>query len=124
LIAGECTEDPSTLTLALRPLDLKLAAFGAPATASGSIDRAAELVHGAAWDLVKTLGREPPSLREDFAGRRPRPSLEALKAYGAGLAARRPAARLKLLRRAVTLAPAFPPARLALAGALIEEGGV
>jgi Flp pilus assembly protein TadD len=122
LIAGECTEDSNTLTLALRPLDLKLGAFGAPVTTSGSIDRAVELVHGAAWDLVKALGREPASLREDFASRRPRPSLEALKAYGAGLAARRPAVRLKLLRRAVTLAPTFEPARVALASALIEEG--
>jgi Flp pilus assembly protein TadD len=122
LIAGECTEDPGAVTLALRPLDLRLAAFGAPATATASPERAAELVHGVAWDLAKALGQQPESLREDFASRRPRPPLEALKAYGAGLAARRPVSRLKLLRRAVVLAPAFEPARLALAGALIEEG--
>jgi Flp pilus assembly protein TadD len=122
LVAGECAEDGGAVTLALRPLDVKLGAFGPPATATASADRAVELVHVVAWDLAKALGRSPESLREDFASRRPRPPLEGLKAYGVGLAARRPASRLKLLRRAVVLAPTFEPARLALASALIDEG--
>ena len=63
----------------------------------------------------------PARTRDELLAQRDGVSFEAVKTHAEGLGARGPAARIRTVRRALTLAPAFHPARLSLGRLLLEQ---
>lgn len=122
LVVGTYETEGPKLTLSLRLLDLERGSLGERLMASGPLERAAELIHGLAWDVAASILKAPVVTRDEHLARRPAAPFEAFKAYARGLGARRVASRLKLLRQALALDPRFDLARLALGRALLERG--
>jgi tetratricopeptide (TPR) repeat protein len=116
LVEGSYEARGASLRLSLRLLDVERGTLSAPLMASGPPEALLQLVRGLASDIALT-GSTPPALaREAFFehGRRTDPPFEALRAYARGLSAVDPAERARLLRQALSLAPAYDEARLAL----------
>ncbi|HEY2941707.1 MAG TPA: tetratricopeptide repeat protein [Vicinamibacteria bacterium] len=122
LVTGTYAVQGGQLTLSLRLLDAERASLSSPIVASGPLETLADLAHGVAWDVALASSTPPGMTREAFFSRRPSVSFEAVKAYGRGLAAHRAAARLRLTRDALSLAPQFHQARLTL-GQLLRDAG-
>jgi tetratricopeptide (TPR) repeat protein len=124
IVEGAFSIDDKGLVLSLRLLDVARGTLSAPLIASGPRGALPSLVRSLAWD-VALAGPVPPRVTRDafLAGdRRPLPPLEAQRSYGQALTARDPAARRRLLRDALRLAPDYDEARVALAGLQIESG--
>jgi tetratricopeptide (TPR) repeat protein/TolB-like protein len=122
LVTGTFAVQGGQLTLSLRMLDAERASLGAPLVASGPLETLADLAHGLAWDVALAGPVTPLIAREAFFASRAAVPFEAVKAYGRGLAARRPAAQLRLVRAALSVAPQFHEARLTL-GRLLRDAG-
>ena len=122
LVTGTYAIQGGQLTLSLRLLDAERASWGSPIVASGPLETLPDLAHGVAWDVALASATPPGMSRQAFYASRPSVSLEAVKAYGRSLAAHRAAARLRLVRNALNLAPQFHEARLTL-GQLLREAG-
>ena len=122
LVTGTCAVRGGQLTLSLRLLDAERASLSSPIVASGPLETLADLAHGVAWDVALASTTPPGMSREAFFSRRPSVSFDAVKAYGRSLAAHRAAARLRLVREALNLAPRFHEARLTL-GQLLRDAG-
>ena len=122
LVTGTYAIQGGQLTLSLRLLDAERASLSSPIVASGPLDTLPDLAHGVAWDVALASSTPPAMSRAAFFSRRPSVSFEAVKAYGRSLAAHRAAARLRLVRNALNLAPQFHEARLTL-GQLLREAG-
>jgi Flp pilus assembly protein TadD len=120
LLVGTYELTGPQLRLSLRLLDVEQAALTAPFIAIGPLEGLGDLIHALAWDIALS-GPSPPSVtREQFqALRRPVP-FEALRAYGEGLAAPDPDARLKLFQNALALDTGYPEALLALGRTQLE----
>ena len=121
VVTGEYAADAGILTLSLRILDVERGVLGAPMVAKGAIDTAPDLVDGLAWDIVLAVAPPPLRTRDDLFAQRNGVSFEAAKMLAEGLGARGPAVRIRTVRRALTLAPAFHPARLALGRLLLDQ---
>jgi len=120
LVVGTYEWNDPQLRLSLRLLDVERAALSAPFIAAGPVVTLGDLVHALAWDIALSGPSAPTRTREQFqALLRPVPA-EALRAYAEGLAAPDPSARLKFLRRALTLHPAYDEARLTLGRTQLE----
>jgi len=116
LVEGSYEVRGASLRLSLRLLDVERGTLSAPLMASGPPETLLQLVRGLASDIA-LAGPTPPALgREVFLeqGRRTDPPFEALRAYARGLSAVDTAERARLLRQALSLAPAYDEARLAL----------
>ena len=122
LVTGTYSTRGEQVTLSLRVLDAEHASLGSPIVASGPLATVADLSHSLAWDVALASSTPPGMSREAFFARRPAVSFEAVKTYGQSLAAHRAAARLRLARDALRLAPQFHDARLTL-GQLLREAG-
>ncbi|MGE0453715.1 MAG: tetratricopeptide repeat protein [Vicinamibacteria bacterium] len=108
------TEAGGGLRLALRVLDVERGSLSAPFAASGREDELAGLVDALAWDLALSLSARPAKSRDGLLARRAAPKGEALRAFGQALVAADPAARARLLRRALAFSPQLDEARVAL----------
>lgn len=108
------------LVLSLRLLDLERGTLSAPLIASGPIESLPSLIHALAWDIALTAPHPPVGPREAFVTTGGALSFPAFKAYADGLAASDPASRLKLVKRALALAPDYDEARLDLGRQLLE----
>ena len=116
LVEGSYEVRGPTLRLSLRLLDVDRGTLSAPLMASGPVETLLQLVRILACDIA-LAGPTPPAIaREAFLkeGLRTDPPFEALRAYARGLSAADVAERGKLLRQALSLAPAYDEARLAL----------
>jgi tetratricopeptide (TPR) repeat protein len=120
LVFGSYQVKDGTLTLTLRAMDLQRARTSDPIVARAPIASAGDLVHGVAWDLAGALGAAPVIPRQQFAERRPAASYAALEAFGKALTSRQPVAQARLLRQALSAAPQFHEARLALGRVQLE----
>jgi tetratricopeptide (TPR) repeat protein len=114
LVFGSYSVKDGTLTLTLRAMDLQRARTSDPVVARAPVRHAGDLVHGMAWDLAAVLGAAPVVSRDQFAGRRPQATYEALEAFGTALTSRKPALQARYLRRALAASPQFHEGRLAL----------
>jgi tetratricopeptide (TPR) repeat protein len=121
VVTGEYGVDAGTLTLSVRLLDVERGALSAPITAKGPLDTAADLVDALAWDIALAVSPPPTHTRDELLFLRNGVSFEAVKTHAEGLGARGPAARIRTVRRALTLAPAFHPARLSLGRLLLDQ---
>lgn len=120
LVVGTYEWSDPQLRLSLRLLDVERAALSAPFIATGPLATVGDLVNALAWDIALSGPSAPTRTREQFqAALRPVP-FEALRTYAEGLAAPEPAARLKLLHRALVLHPAYEVARLTLGRTELE----
>jgi tetratricopeptide (TPR) repeat protein len=120
LVTGTYTLDARGLTLELRMLDVERASLSTPFVVAGPLTGLADLVQTVAWDLALAGPGAPTATRDEFFARRLGVPYEALEAYGQGLLAREPAAQQRQLERALSLAPGFQEARLALGRLQIE----
>jgi len=121
VVTGAYAVDGHGLTLSLRLLDVERGVLSAPLTAKGPIDTAADLVDALAWDIALAVAPPPAHTRDELFAQRNGVSFEAAKKHAEGLGARGPAARIRTVRRALTLAPAFHPARLSLGRLLLDQ---
>jgi len=121
VVTGAYTVDGGGLRLSLRLLDVERGVLSAPLTAQGPIDTAADLVDGMAWDIALAVAPPPARTRDELFAQRDGVSFGAAKMHAEGLGARGPAARIRTVRRALTLAPAFHPARLSLGRLLLDQ---
>ena len=121
LVVGTYRVEKGDVTLTLSLLDAGRGTASAPLLASGSLDILPGLVQAVAYDIA-VLGPAPPArTRLELLGLRGTVPPPAFQAYGRGLSARKVAARVQMLRRAVSLAPWHDDARLALSRVLIEQ---
>ena len=74
-----------------------------------------------AWDIALAVAPPPARTRDELFAQRDGVSFEAVKIHAEGLGARSPAARIRTVRRALTLAPSFHAARLSLGRLLLEQ---
>lgn len=121
VVTGAYAIDGGGLSLSLRLLDVERGVLSAPLVAKGPIDTAADLVDGMAWDIALAVAPPPARTRDELFAQRDGVSFEAVKMHAEGLGARGPAARIRTVRRALTLAPAFYPARLSLGRLLLDQ---
>src|SRR5688572_12091555 len=121
VVTGAYTADGGGLSFSLRLLDVERGVLSAPLTAQGPIDAAADLVDGLAWDIALAVAPPPARTRDELFALRDGVSFAAEKTHAEGLGARGPAARIRTVRRALTLAPAFHPARLSLGRLLLDQ---
>jgi tetratricopeptide (TPR) repeat protein len=121
VVTGGYAVDANGLTLSLRLLDVERGVLSAPLTAKGPVDTAADLVDGLAWDIALAVAAPPAHTRDELFGQRAGVSFEAAKMHAEGLGARGPAARIRTVRRALTLGPTFHAARLSLGRLLLEQ---
>ena len=121
IVTGAYSADGGELSLSLRLLDVERGVLSAPLVAKGPIDTAADLVDGMAWDIALAVAPPPARTRDELFAQRNGVSFAAVKMLAEGLGARGPTARIRTVRRALTLAPAFHPARLALGRLLLEQ---
>ena len=121
IVTGAYAVDGGELSLSLRLLDVERGVLSAPLTAKGPIDTAADLVDALAWDIALAVAPPPARTRDELFAQRDGVSFEAVKTHAEGLGARGPAARIRTVRRALTLAPSFHPARLSLGRLLLEQ---
>ena len=120
LVVGSYELRGPDLVLSLRLLDLERGTLSAPLIASGPVETLPSLIHALAWDIALTAPRPPAGSREAFVASGGALSFPAFKAYAEGLAAPDPASRLKLVKRALSLAPDYDEARLDLGRQLLE----
>ena len=121
LLVGTYEWTDPQLRLSLRLLDVEQAALSAPFIAIGPLESLDNLIHALAWDIALS-GPHPPTLtRQQFQALLRAVPFEALRAYAEGLAAPDPAARVKLLHRALALDPGYVEARLALGRTELER---
>jgi tetratricopeptide (TPR) repeat protein len=121
VVTGSYAIDEGGLSLSLRLLDVERGVLSAPLLARGPIDTAADLVDTLAWDITLAVAPPPARTRDELLALRNGVSFEAVKMHAAGLGARSPAARVRTVRRALTLAPAYHPARLSLGRLLLDQ---
>ena len=121
IVTGAYSAEGGELSLSLRLLDVERGVLSAPLVAKGPIDTAADLVDGMAWDIALAVAPPPARTRDELFAQRNGVSFAAVKMLAEGLGARGPTARIRTVRRALTLAPAFHPARLALGRLLLEQ---
>lgn len=120
IVTGEYALDDSGLAVSLRLLDVERGVLSAPLTARGPVETAADLVDSLAWDIALAVAA-PARTRDDLLAQRSGVSFEAIRMHAQGLGARGPAARIRTVRRALTLAPAFHAARLSLGRLLLDQ---
>jgi tetratricopeptide (TPR) repeat protein len=120
LLVGTYEWSDPQLRLSLRLLDVEQAALSAPFIAIGPLESLGDLIHALAWDIALSGPNPPTRTREQFQALRRAVPFEALRAYAEGLAAPDPAARVKLLHRALSLDPGYVEARLALGRTELE----
>lgn len=121
VVTGAYAIDAGSLTLSLRLLDVERGVLSAPLVAKGPIDSAPDLVDGLAWDITLAVAPPPARTRDELFAQRNGVSFEAVKMHAAGLGARGPTARIRTVRRALTLAPPFHAARLSLGRLLLDQ---
>jgi tetratricopeptide (TPR) repeat protein len=121
VVTGAYAVDGGGLGLSLRLLDVERGMLSAPLVAKGPIDTAADLVDALAWDVALAVASPPAHTRDELFAQRSGVSFEAVKTHAEGLGARGPASRIRTVRRALTLAPGFHPARLSLGRLLLDQ---
>ena len=121
IVTGEYTVENGQLVLALRLLDVEAGVLGAPLIARGAIETAPDLVDQLAWDVTLAVAPPPQRTRDELLALREDVPFAAARLHAEGLAARGPAARIRTVRRALTLAPKFHAARLSLGRLLLEQ---
>lgn len=118
LVVGSLELAGADVVLTLRLLDSERGAISAPFKAQGGRARLPEIVDSLAFDLALASARPGKERAELFERRRP-PPLEALDAYAHGLEASEAKLRVRWLRQALRLGPAFDEARLELGRLLL-----
>jgi tetratricopeptide (TPR) repeat protein len=121
IVTGEYTVEAGQLGLSLRLLDVERGVLSAPLAARGAVETAADLVDQLAWDITLAVAPPPQRTRDELSALREEVSFEAVKLHAEGLAARGPAARIRTVRRALTVSPRFHAARLSLGRLLLEQ---
>lgn len=121
VVTGEYSLAPAGLTLSLRVLDLHRGVLGAPLVAKGPPETVGDMADNLAWDLALSFGTLPSHTRDELFALRHGVGFEALKTHAQGLASRSAAARIRTVRRALSLAPGFHAARLSLGRLLLDQ---
>jgi tetratricopeptide (TPR) repeat protein len=120
LVVGSYELRGADVVLSLRLLDLARATLSAPLLASGPQETLPTLVSTLAWDIALAAERPPAGPREAFVAAGAAVPFPAFRAHAEALAASDPAARVKLVRRALSLAPDYDEARLDLGRLLLQ----
>ena len=120
LVTGTVERD-GVVVLKLRLLDVARGALAAPLVARGPVESLQSLLAGVACDIALAASTPPARSREVLVALRTAVPFEAWRTHAQALAATEGTARTKLLRRALTLFPAYHEARLDLARVELES---
>jgi tetratricopeptide (TPR) repeat protein len=115
IVLGRYTYDGQTFTVAGQLLDLKKLRLSPEVKQSGPLPKLLELQLALTWELLRMIEPNQIVSRNAFVAAGPPVRLDALEKYIRGVIATDPAERLRNLRDAVRLNPAYTPAVMALA---------
>ena len=121
LVTSTVAAENGQLAVKVRLLDLSRGALAAPLLAHGPVESLPALLAGLAFDIALAGAIAPARSREVVVALRMATPFEAWKAHAEALAAPDPAARAKLLRRALALHPGYSEARVDLARLQLES---
>jgi tetratricopeptide (TPR) repeat protein len=121
VVVGAYDSEKQKVTITLQVIDVEQGRRIAAVAAEGPVASLQVMIDRLAWDIVQSsAGAKVAPDRASWARARPPVPIEALVAYGSGLAARdsRAGARFE---RAIELCPALDEARLAYGRLLLEQ---
>ena len=120
LVTGTVERDGGVV-LKIRLLDVPRGALAAPLVARGPVESLQSLIASLACDIALAASSPPARSREVLVALRTAVPFEAWRTHAQALAATEGTSRTKLLRRALTLFPAYDEARLDLARVQLES---
>ena len=119
-ILGNYTFDGRIFTARAQVMDLKRLRLFAETVESGALTQLLEIQNALAWDLLRQLQLVPNTPRNAFVNAAAGVRLDALENYVRGVIAPNRGERLKFLREAVRISPAYAEAQFQLGKALFE----
>jgi tetratricopeptide (TPR) repeat protein len=120
IVLGHYEFDGRTFSASAQLLDARSLKLSSPARQAGPLVDLMAIQSALAWDLLQTLSPDGHVSRQQFLNTFPRVRLDALENYVRGLLATAGADRIRHLREAVRLSPAYSQARLQLGKAQFE----
>lgn len=120
IILGSYDVKEETLQLSLRILDVERASLSAPVIATGPIEYIQGMLRGLAWDIAVAGSQPPQRPRAEFVREAPPIPFEAVRLHARGLAAPDAVSRMRLLKQALAVFPAYDEARLSLGRMQVE----
>lgn len=117
VVFGQYASDGNTLTVTARVLGVNPPGLLAPVTESGALENLMDIHARLTWRILRSVEPAYPLSERDFARRFPRLRLDAFEYYVRGLLnseSKRDEQRLRLLREAARLEPAWDDAAFAL----------
>jgi tetratricopeptide (TPR) repeat protein len=115
ILVGSYRVDGATLTLQARIVDVGKLSISPPVTQTGQIAQLIPLLNSLAWQLTRKLDPSFSVAEETFRAAGSNLRLDAFEQYIRGLTQRTAAERLRHLKKATELSPAFTEAWLATA---------
>ena len=117
VVIGTYQVEGSRISATARVLDVADLRESAPFTESAELSRLPDVANALAWRITRQLDPAYPVAEQTFIGADATLHLDAFEAYVRGLSEGTPEDRLRRLRDAVRLDPAYGPAWLALGDA-------
>jgi tetratricopeptide (TPR) repeat protein len=115
LVLGRYAYDGQTFTATAQLLDMKKLRLSPEVKEAGPLPKLLELQLALTWDMMRVIAPDQLSSRNAFVAAGPSQRLDALEKYIRGVIATDRAERLRNLRDAVRLNPAYSPAVMQLA---------
>ncbi len=121
VVVGSYTSDGKRLTITARILDINGLKLGAPVEEQVDLPRLLDGINSLAWHLVRQIDHAYPVVEQTFVAADAKLPLSAFENYIRGLVESAPAERIKHLKEAVAIDPAYYPAWLALGKVYFHE---
>ncbi len=119
-VLGSYTFDGRTFTARAQLMDLKRLRLMPETVESGALTQLLEIQSALAWDLLRQLQLVPNTAKNSFLNTAAGVRLDALENYVRGVIATEPAEKLKFLREAVRISPAYAEAQFQLGKSLFQ----
>ncbi len=121
VIIGSYSSDGKRITMTARILDISGLKLSAPIEEQAELPRLLDGINSLAWKLVRQFDPAYPVAEQTFVAADAKLPLSAFENYIRGLVEDSPAERIKHLKEAVQLDPAYYPAWLALGRMYFHE---
>jgi Flp pilus assembly protein TadD len=122
IVTSAVEREGTDVLLKVRTLDVSRGALAAPLVARGPLSSLQALLAGLAFDIALSGPTPPLRTRQALTALRTAAPFEAFRTHAEALAAGEPAARARLLHKALSLHPAYAEAIVDLARLQIEQG--
>lgn len=121
VVLGEYNFDGRAFTTTVQLLDMRRQRLLPPIKQSGPLPQLIDVQTDLAWEILHTLFPSAAISREAFLAQATTVRLDAFENYTKGVIAPTPEERIRHLREAVRLSPAYSPALLKLGRAYYDE---